>query len=273
MALDLKLLENLLRSETRARQFFVQKCWREKKPFCIRCGSRLLYRLADKRYRCGQCGYTFHDFTGRWIGELNLRVHQWVWVLKFFELEVPPQRMAKEVGISYPTALKAIYLIRRAITHSLGDNVFCLGGQTGPAGEPRHGPAEAMSVFGIVERNGKVSVCVPGEVSPDSVLREQSKLVKHGSIVFTGRFRDYDAVILRLRRLPPSVAKRVHGKISLNGLDGFWNFARPRLSNFHGTSDQELLFFLNELAFRYNHREHELFDSLADLLTQIMPNT
>jgi transposase len=270
---DLKSLENLLRSEARARQFFVQKCWREKRRSCIRCASRTVYRLADKRYRCARCGYTFHDFTRRWIGELNLTVRQWLWVLKFFELEVPPPRMAKEVGISYPTALKAIYLIRRAITQSTSENIVCptpkdRGSAHGEAGES----SDPMAVFGILERNGKVSICIPDEVSPDSVLREQSKLVKQGSIVFTGRFRDYDGVILRRRRLPPAVAKRVHGKISLNGLDGFWSFARQRLSNFHGTSDQELLFFLNELAFRYNHRQEELFDSLASLLTEIMPN-
>lgn len=272
--MDLKSLENLLSSEARARQFFVQKCWRERRPFCIRCGSRTLYRLADKRYRCGQCGYTFHDFTRRWIGELNLSVRQWLWVLKFFELEVPAQRMAKEVGISYPTALKAIYLIRRAITHSSGENTFCVGrGETVEhrQGEQASEPARTP-VFGILERNGKISVCVPGEVSPDSVLREQSKLVKYGSIVFTGRFRDYDALILRQRRLPPAVAKRAHGKISFNGLDEFRSFARHRLGHFHGTSAQELLFFLHELAFRYNHRDEELLESLAALLTQVMPN-
>jgi transposase len=268
-------LENLLRSEARARQFFVQKCWREKRPFCIRCASRTVYRLADKRYRCARCGYTFHDFTRRWIGELNLTVRQWLWVLKFFELEVPPLRIAKEVGISYPTALKATYLIRRAITQSTSEDIFGaqqrgMGSAHAQAGEGS--ASEPTPVFGILERDGKVSICIPGEVSPDSVLREQSKLVKQGSIVFTGRFRDYDALILRRRRLPPAVAKRVHGKISLNGLDGFWSFARQRLSNFHGSSDQELLFFLNELAFRYNHRQEELFDSLASLMTQIMPN-
>jgi hypothetical protein len=26
------------------------------------------------------------------------------------------------------------------------------------------------------------------------------------------------------------------------------------------------------LAFRYNHRQEDLFDSLAELMTQIMPN-
>jgi transposase len=266
----LKSLESLLRSERRSYLYLMSKAWRKNRRFCVRCHSAKIYRLADKRYRCGHCGYTFHDFTRRWLGELNLTAQQWLWVLKLFELEVPPPRMAKEVGISYPTALKATYLIRRAIAQSSNDPVACK--ETDAARLHMLCNEAAMPVFGILERNGKVSVCVPDELNAESVLREQSRLIKQGSIIFTGPFGEYDALILRRRRLPAGVAKRVHGKFALNGLEGFWSFVRQRLSNFHGTSDQELLFFLNELAFRYNHRQEDLFDSLADLMTQLMPN-
>jgi transposase len=267
----LKSLESLLRSERRSYLYLISKAWHKNRRFCVRCHSSKIYRLADKRYRCAQCGYTFHDFTRRWLGELNLTAQQWLWVLKLFELEVPPPRMAKEVGISYPTALKATYLIRRAIAQSSSEPVSCFKGSD--AGRPQMPYNQApMPVFGILERDGRVSVCVPGELNPESVLREQSRLIKHGSIIFTGPFGEYDALILRRRRLPAEAAKRVHGKISLNGLEGFWSFVRQRLSNFHGTSDQELLFFINELAFRYNHRQEDLFDSLAALMTRLMPN-
>ena len=196
-------------------------------------------------------------------------------MLKLFELEVPPPRIAKEVDISYPTALKATYLIRRAIAQSSTENVVCVKGSEGDAA---HGfgtdrPTSApVSIFGIFDRDGKVSVCVPGELSADSVLREHSKFVKQGSIIFTGPFGEYDALILRRRRLPPGTAKPVQGKFVLNGLESFWSFARQRLGKFHATSDQELFFFLSELAFRYNHRQEELFDFLAGLMTKIMPN-
>jgi transposase len=266
----LKSLESLLRSERRSYLYLMTKAWRKNRRFCVRCRSAKIYRLADKRYRCAHCGYTFHDFTRRWLGELNLTAQQWLWVLKLFELEVPPPRMAKEVGISYPTALKATYLIRRAIAQSSYDPVACK--ETDGARLQMLCNETAMPVFGILERNGRVSVCVPEELNAESVLQEQSRLTKQGSIIFTGPFGEYDALVLRRRRLPAAVAKRVHGKFALNGLEGFWSFVRQRLSNFHGTSDQELLFFLNELAFRYNHRQEDLFDSLADLMTQLMPN-
>src|ERR671918_1510698 len=203
----LKSLESLLRSEKRSYLYLISKAWRKNHRFCVRCDSSKIYRLADKRYRCAHCGYTFHDFTRRWLGELNLTAQQWLWVLKLFELEVPPPRMAKEVGISYPTALKATYLIRRAIAQSSSDPVSCKESDEGRAQMPWD--QTPMPVFGILERNGRVSVCVPGELNAESVLREQSRLIKQGSIIFTGPFGEYGALILRRRRLPAAVAKRV----------------------------------------------------------------
>jgi len=264
----LKSLESLLRSERRSHLFLINKAWRKHRRFCVRCHSTKIYRLSDKRYRCARCGYTFHDFTRRWIGELNLSARQWLWVLKLFELEVPAARIAKEVGISYPTALKAVYLIRRAITQSNGE-VYC----PGKAPDEELPSEEKGRIFAVLERNGKVAVCIPKDVNSEAVVRDQARLAGQGSIVFTGPIGAYDALIMRRRWLPPYAARRAHGRISFDGLEGFWSFARQRLGAFHGTSDRELLFFLNELAFRYNHRNEELFDSLAGLMTQIMPNS
>src|SRR5688572_32864701 len=125
--MPLKSLEALFRSERRSYLRLVNEAWRQNRRFCVRCHSTKIYRLADKRYRCARCGYTFHDFTRRWIGELNLTARQWLWIVKLFELEIPPTQLAKEVGISYPTALKAIYLIRRAIAQASGDDGISAG--------------------------------------------------------------------------------------------------------------------------------------------------
>lgn len=269
--MPLKSLESLFRSERRSFLHLVNEAWRQNRRFCVRCHSSKIYRLADKRYRCARCGYTFHDFTRRWIGELNLTARQWLWIVKLFELEIPPSQLAKEVGISYPTALKAIYLIRRAIAQASN-------GEELPGAEDlgRHWrPGEEHGrIFGVTERNGKITLSVILDLSAETVLREQPKLAKQGPIIFTGPFREYDGVILWRVRLPAAAAKTLpKGKSPLDGLDSFWSFVRPRLSKFHRTSDLDLYYFLKELAFRYEHRDEELFDSLVSLMTRLMPNT
>jgi transposase len=274
--MPLKSLESLFRSERRSFLHLVNEAWRQNRRFCVRCRSAKIYRLADKRYRCARCGYTFHDFTRRWIGELNLTARQWLWIVKLFELEIPPSQLAKEVGISYPTALKAIYLIRRAIAQASEDEMpSSAKSDTGDLAQQKgERAAEGRGrAFGLQERAGRIEITVIEDLSADSVLREQPKFAKQGPIIFTGPFREYDGLILWRFRLPTGITKRLPGgKLTIDGLDSFWNYARPRLGKFHRTSDQDLYYFLKELAFRYQHRDKEMFDELVSLMTQLMPN-
>jgi transposase len=268
--MPLTSLESLFRSERRSHLHLVNEAWRQNRRFCVRCHSNKVYRLADKRYRCGSCGYTFHDFTRRWIGELNLTARQWLWSVKLFELEIPPTQLAKEIGVSYPTALKAIYLIRRAIAESAGDEEN-MGGENV---DDRPAGLEKARVFALNEHDGRIIVSVASGLEPGAVFRDPPKFVRQGPIIFTGRFREHDGLILWRYRLPPGAAKsEQRNKPSLNGLDNFWSFARPRLSRFHRSSDRDLFYFLKELAFRYEHRDKELFDPLVKLMTQLMPKS
>jgi transposase len=269
--MPLKSLESLFRSERRSFLHLVNEAWRQNRRFCVRCESSKIYRLADKRYRCGRCGYTFHDFTRRWIGELNLTARQWLWVVKLFELEIQPAQLAKEVGISYPTALKAIYLIRRAIAQESGDDSVTQL-ESDPARQEDRGNAVYGRAFALKESDGVISITLIDH-PPQAILREQPRFVRQGSIIFTGPYRQYDAVILWRSRLNPGATKRLStGKPLLDGLDAFWNFARPRLGKFHRTSDQDLYYFLKELTFRYQHRDQDIFGLLVSFMTQLMPD-
>ena len=80
-------------------------------------------------------------------------------------------------------------------------------------------------------------------------------------------------MILWRHRVPRSAGKTVTtGKWLFNGLEAFWNFARPRLGKFHRSSEKDLYYFLKELAFRYENKDREIFDVLVGLMTQLMPN-
>lgn len=264
-----KSLELLFQSERRSYLHLVSHAWRQSKRFCVRCRSSKVYRLADKRFRCGNCGYTFHDFTRRWIGELNLSARQWLWVVKLFELEIPPAQMAKEVGISYPTALKAIYLIRRAIAHAgVRDESPVAESTDAPTGAE-----DSSGVFGLIEERGGIRAVKISGVDSQDVLQEHPTLVRQGPVVFTGPYGRYDAVLLWRPRLPAGVAwSAARAKPSLGGMDAFWNFARVRLAKFHRTSDQDFYYFLRELVFRFEHRDQEIFDELVGMVTCLMPN-
>lgn len=109
------------------------------------------------------------------------------------------------------------------------------------------------------------------DVSAETLLNET---VKRGSIVYTDRFKSYDALMFcGYRHLQLDHQKRfARGKVYINGLEGFWSFAKERLIKFHGVSKQRFPLYLKEMEFRYNHRHDNLFDLLVNYVTNVVPN-
>jgi transposase len=83
---------------------------------------------------------------------------------------------------------------------------------------------------GILERNGTVLVEVVKDVTAESLLSMTIKTVRRGSIVYTDKFRSYNALMFcGYRHLRVDHRKRFStGKVYINGLEGFWSFILKR---------------------------------------------
>jgi transposase len=280
--MDIKSFENLIRTENTAKRFLVKSCWKNYRRFCIRCNSYKIYRIVGKRYRCKRCGYTFHDFTGRWLNYLRIRCRQWLWLIKLFELELSARKIAEQVDLSYPTVLKALTVIRMAIVASspnqqllngeieLDESYF--GGRR--KGKRGRGAFNKVPVFGILERDGIVQVQVVKDVTAATLLDLTIKTVRRGSIVYTDKFKSYDALMCcGYRHLKVDHGKYFSsGKVYINGLEGFWSYAKERLIKHHGVSKEKFPLYLKEMEFRYNNRNAAIFPKLAKYLANLVPD-
>jgi len=121
-----------------------------------------------------------------------------------FELDISSRRIADEIGISYPTALKGTNLIRQAILLETKDYQLLLQGEVEAdeayfggrrKGKRGRGGKNKVPVFGILERNGLVSVDVVPNVSARTILNMTIKKVRRGSIVYTDKFHSYDSLM------------------------------------------------------------------------------
>lgn len=280
---DIEAFEFITKTENKARLFFKKFCWENSRIFCPRCRSYKIYRIIGKRYRCKCCGYTFHDFTNRWINKLKISYKRWLWIIKLFELEVPAYKISQQLKLSYPTSLKAVDIIRYSIISQAQDAKELLGGEIeldetyfgGRKKDKRgRGAFNKVPVFGIFERKGKVKVGVVKDVSAKSILEMTIKTVRRGSIVYTDRFRSYDTLMFcGYRHLKVDHKKTFSsGKVYINGLEGFWSYAKQRLIKFHGVSKEKFPLYLKEMEFRYNHRQQNLFILLAKNLCNLVPN-
>jgi len=69
-------------------------------------------------------------------------------------------------------------------------------------------------------------------------------------------------------------ARRVKGKrrrdewvrdeAHINGIEGFWGYAKSRLAKFRGMSKHTFYLHLKECEFRFNHRHEKMYEILLD---------
>jgi transposase len=164
--------------------------------------------------------------------------------VKLFVLEVPVNRAYKELGIAYNIIYRFSKRDERVLSGEIEMDVsFRRKGRRGR---------------GLVERRGKVRVEVVEDVSAESILRSAIKKVKRGSIIYTDRFRSYDGLVMYgFRHERIDHGKRfANGKVYINGIEGFWSYAKERLLKFHGVRREE---------FRYNNR-----DNLEEVLYKVL---
>jgi len=281
--MDLQAFNRAVSSESAARRYLLGKCWENHQRFCPRCRTRKLYKLGDERRRCSRCRYTFHDFSGRWINQGGLSYVQWLWLIKLFDLGASTRRIGKEMKVAYRTAYRSLTAIRLAILAHASDAERLLGGAVEVdeayfggrrKGKRGRGAPGKVPVFGILERNGRVLVEVVPNVKASTLLSLTTKKVKWGSIVYTDRYQVYDA-LMSYGYQHEAVDHKVHftrGKVYINGIEGFWSFAKERLMKFHAISPQTFPLYIKEMEFRYNHRDEDTFELVTSYLCDLVPN-
>ena len=221
------------------------------------------------------------------MARCRLAPRTWLWLIKLFELEVTALQAAGQAGVSYPTALRAFTTLRRAIAEpgraraarrtrsKLDESYFGPSRSRRYRGGPKgRGTRAKTPVFGVLERGGQVVVHVVPDVTADTLLDSTIKLVKRGSIVYSDEWRGYATLAYcGYRHLRVKHAHRfTHGKVHVNGLEGFWSYAKGKLIRHRGISPRYFPLYLYEMQFRYNHRRQELFPLLlAAVLKPVLP--
>ena len=281
--MSIKSYENAIKSERTALRYVLVKCFKTHQRFCPYCGSRKFWKLADKRRRCQRCKKIYHDFTKRWWNQVHLPMDDWLRIVKLFDMELSTRKISKETGLPYKTVFKAVMTIRYAIlTHASDAREILMSGEIEldesyfggkRKGNRGRGAAGKIPVFGILTRGGKAHVEVVPNVKSTTLMGITVKKVRRGSIIYTDKYQAYDSLMCcGYKHLSVDHSSRFcHGKVHINGLEGFWSWAKERLFKHHGISPRWFPLYLKEVEFRYNHREESLFDVLVGYMSDLIP--
>lgn len=283
--MDLITYEDLIKSESAARSYLLKFCWKNHQRFCPRCRMRKNYRLNSGRRRCARCGYTFHDFSRRWINNCQISCRQWLRLVKLFELEVPTRQITSQLKLSYNTTYKALNTLRLAITAHGLDARQILGNEDGlglaPGGRSYQsrigsGPG-TVPVFGIMEKSGLAFVdMIPGfysETIRHFKISFQLRTTRLANVIYTDKYQRYLTLIFCGRTASDLKLFKGHEEsVTIDGTKGFWSFVKPRLMKYNGIRPDRFPLYLKELQFRYNHREEDIFPLLIEYLCDFVPD-
>lgn len=273
---------NMPDPEAEARNFLVDLCWPDGERSCVKCGAQSPYVLKTGRLRCSKCGYTFHDFSRRWINNGNLTCGSWLRLIRLFADERTIKAIAGELGISYNTAYKAVSTLRRAIlAHALDANIL-LNSERGPDLSIRTkdkaggDAAKPGPVFGIIEERGYVFADYLPDFNAETILHFKLnfklRTVRMGGMVFTDRYRNYSTLVCYPgNEIEGEYFGSEDSPAPFGSESGFWAYARKRITKFHGITKQHFPFYLKELEFRYNHRHQSIMPILAQYVCDLVP--
>lgn len=51
----------------------------------------------------------------------------------------------------------------------------------------------------------------------------------------------------------------------INGIEGFWSYAKHKLYNYRGVSKANFPLYLKEMEYRYNHRKENILEPIMQL--------
>jgi transposase len=246
-------------------------------PSCPYCSSRQYYFMGSERVRCRQCKRDYWPLKDTKFSLMNITPSKWLYLIKLFELSISANNASRELHLNYKTTLKGYNLLRQIIAKELAkydellrDEICADESYFG--GERKlkrgNGAGHKTIVFGILERGEKVSITIIKDPKAELLLTETVKRVKRGLIVYTDRCQGYDSLMFcGFRHL--SIDHSVGSKqeiVYIDDMEGFWSFAKERLTKHHGISNEKFLYYIKEMEWRYNNRGQDLFEVLVDLM-------
>lgn len=132
------------------------------------------------------------------------------------------------------------------------------------------GAAGKVIVFGIVKRNGEVRAMPIAAHNQAAIMREIQAHTREGSLYYTDQWQAY--ATLRLRGDHVAIRKekgKPVGRDHINGIEGFWSYAKNWLYPYRGVPHEYFHLYLGEVCYRFNHRSEDLQTLLQQRLHAI----
>ena len=200
-------------------------------------------------------------------------------ILRYFSLDLTASQVTVLTGLNRNTVNRYLTLIRRSIALyceskppfageiELDESYFGAKRIRGRLGRGAYGKT---IVFGIYKRNGYVYIEIVPNCSRATLYAILKGKVDALSTINTDGFRTYDGIVdlgyQKHYRVNHSTDEFAVGSNHINGIEGFWGFAKVRLVKFRGMRNFTFYLHLKECDFRFNYRKENLCSILLKII-------
>ncbi|MBI2573935.1 MAG: IS1595 family transposase [Candidatus Wildermuthbacteria bacterium] len=236
---------------------------------CVFCGSYRLWKTRRGYVKCRKCRrQKRYAMLKRELG-----------IIVGFHQQAPASRLASDLGVNYRTVERVYRKLRDVIYHTCEmegarmsgeieiDDAYFGGKHKGRRGR---GAAGKSVVLGLLERDGRVYTRIVYSLDAPGLMDIIRRRTRKGSVYYTDSFRSYRSLKRFGKHLTLShtrefarMGRKYHSHI--NGIEGFWSYAKHGLYQYRGVSRANLHLYLKEMEYRFNHRHDNLLKNLIHL--------
>ena len=200
-------------------------------------------------------------------------------ILRLFCFDIEAVKIAKMTGVSRPTINKMLKAIRQRIAEvceqaspfsgqiEVDESYF---GARRVKGKRGRGASGKTIVFGIFKRNGKVYTEIVPDVAKKTLQSIIRGKVELDSVIHSDQWRGYNGLVdlgyKKHFRVNHGEDEFVNDHSHINGIEGFWELVKNRLTKFKDIHKHTFYLHLKESEFRYNFRTKNTYKFLLALL-------
>lgn len=261
---------------------------------CSKCKVlRKYYPLKGRNtYSCGFCATHISPLTDTIFEHSAVSLRLWFYAMFLMTKTrsgISAKQLERELGVSYKTAHRMFKLIRTLMEEEeegekLGgiveiDETYVGGKGKNRAKEWHGGVEEKEVVWGAVERKGKAVLKHVANAQKYTLIKELKDTVDTTAHIMSdeaGTYKNlYDFGYYNHHSVNHSNSEYGRGLVHNNTIEGVWSqFKRGITGVYRHVSSEYLQDYVNEFAFRYNHRNFEngMFEILFNRVGVVKPS-
>lgn len=271
----------IFHDEDKAREHFENIRWPDGEPFCPHCGADNVHRLEGESHRpgliqCNACMLTFTVTVGSVMESSHLPLTKWA--LAFTKMAaskkgISAKQMQRELNLgSYRTAWFVCMRVREAMKlpkmspgriggegKTVESDETFVGGRAKNVHKGKPTPKK-HAVHALVERGGHVRATHVADVSAKTLRATIAKHVAKGTkmdtddaLAYYHMSKEFAAHGVVNHSAGEYVSK--DGQSHIQSAEAFFAILkRGVMGSFHSVSEQHLQRYVDEFAFRWNHR-------------------